>query len=86
MTLTPKEKIALPTAVLLGAVFGFLSVTAGYAGVFLQSIPRDLLAKGADVNAKDAAGKTAEDWAIYYKHERFAEQLKSLQGSAPKVQ
>ena len=52
----------------------------------IQSILRDLLAKGADVNAKDAAGKTAEDWAIYYKHERFAEQLKSLQGSVPQVQ
>jgi ankyrin repeat protein len=43
-----------------------------------------LLTKGADVNARDADGKTADDWATYYKHEQFAEQLRSLQESVNK--
>ena len=37
MTLTLKDKIALPTAIFLSAVFGFLSAAAGYGGVFVAS-------------------------------------------------
>jgi len=50
----------------------------------VQKILRELLTKGADVNARDADGKTAEDWARSYKHEQFAEQLRSLQESINK--
>jgi hypothetical protein len=42
----------------------------------VDGVFRELIAKGADLDAKDTSGKTAEDWAIYYKHERFAEQLR----------
>ena len=47
----------------------------------IQNILRVLLARGADVNAKDADGKTAEDLAKDNKHERFAEQLRSQRES-----
>jgi ankyrin repeat protein len=50
----------------------------------VQSILGDLIAKNADVGAKDAGGRTADDWAIYYKHEQFAEQLKNLPGARRK--
>jgi hypothetical protein len=42
----------------------------------VDGVFRELIAKGADLDAKDASGKTAEDWAMYYKRERFAEQLR----------
>ncbi len=42
----------------------------------VDSVFQELIAKGADLDAKDASGKTAEDWAMYYKRERFAEQLR----------
>jgi Ankyrin repeats (3 copies) len=42
---------------------------------------QELIAKGADPDAKDASGKTVEDWAMYYKHERFAQQLRLIRQS-----
>jgi ankyrin repeat protein len=43
---------------------------------FIQGIVQELLARGADVNAKDVDGKSVEDWAAYYKHERFHDLLR----------
>ena len=50
----------------------------------VEKILREMLTKGADVNATDADGKTAEDWARYYKREQSAERLRSLQESINK--
>ncbi len=52
----------------------------------VHSILSEVLAKGADANARDADGKNAEDWAMYYKHESFAEQLRSRRESRSKDQ
>ena len=35
-----------------------------------QGVLHEVLAKTADVDARDANGKTAEDWATDYKRER----------------
>jgi hypothetical protein len=40
-----------------------------------------LLAKGADVTAKDEKGQTAEDWAVLYHRQELAEQLHKLRES-----
>jgi ankyrin repeat protein len=45
---------------------------------FIQGIVQQMVAKGGDVNAKDAEGKSVEDWAAYYKHERFNALLQNL--------
>jgi ankyrin repeat protein len=37
-----------------------------------------MLAKGAEVDAKDVDGRSVEDWAAYYKHERFEEPLRNF--------
>lgn len=44
----------------------------------IQNILQTMLARGAALNAKDADGKSAADWAVYYKHERFKELLRSF--------
>jgi ankyrin repeat protein len=44
----------------------------------IQGILRQMLAEGANVNAKDTDGRSVEDWAVYYKHERFEELLRSF--------
>jgi hypothetical protein len=55
----------------------------GPEDAFIRAIVKQIVAKGADVNAKDAEGKSVEDWAAYYKHERFDELLQSLRDSTP---
>jgi len=47
----------------------------------VDGVFRELMAKGANLEARDTSGKTAEDWAMYYKHERFAEQLRLIRQS-----
>jgi ankyrin repeat protein len=41
----------------------------------------ELLAKGADVTAKDDIGQTAEDWALLYHRQEMAEQLQKVRKS-----
>jgi len=50
-----------------------------------QSILHEVLANAADVDARDANGKTAEDWATDYKRDHLAVQLRSLRGARSKV-
>ncbi len=51
-----------------------------------QQILRKLLTRSADVNARDVDGKSAEDWAIYYKHDHFVEEIRSFRGIPKQVQ
>ena len=51
-----------------------------------QQILRKLLTQSADVNARDVDGKSAEDWAIYYKHDHFVEEIRSFRGIPKQVQ
>lgn len=44
----------------------------------IQSIARFLVAHGVDDTAKDIDGKTAKDWAIAQKHDKWAYQLRHL--------
>lgn len=44
----------------------------------------ELLAKGADVMAKDDKGQTAEDWALLYHRQELAERLRKTQESEAK--
>ena len=39
-----------------------------------------LIAKGADVNAKDGYGNTPLDWALKYKHPKIADLLRKHGG------
>lgn len=44
----------------------------------IQSIARFLVAHGVDCNARDSDGKTAEDWAIAQKRDKWAYELRRL--------
>jgi hypothetical protein len=54
-----------------------LLMNFGPAAPTVQNILYELLDKGADINPHDSEGKSAEDWARYYRHEQFVEQLRS---------
>jgi uncharacterized protein len=47
----------------------------------IHNVLDELLAKGADVMAKDNKGQTAEDWALLYRRKELAEQLRKIRGS-----
>ena len=56
----------------------------GENDVVAQSVLREVLANAANVDARDANGKTAENWATDYKREHLAEQLRLLRESRSK--
>jgi len=65
------------TALMFLAMYGENDVVA-------QSVLHEVLANVANVDARDANGKTAEDWATDYKREHLAEQLRLLRESRSK--
>jgi Ankyrin repeats (many copies) len=54
-----------------------LLMNFGPADPTVQNILRELLSEGADTGRHDSEGKSAEDWARYYRHEQFIEELRS---------
>jgi hypothetical protein len=43
-----------------------------------QSVLHEVLANASNFDARDANGKTADDWATEYKRDLLVEQLRSL--------
>jgi uncharacterized protein len=58
--------------------------TYGEDDAVAQGILHDVLPKVDDVDARDANGKTAEDWATDYKRKHLAEQLRLLREARSK--
>jgi Ankyrin repeats (3 copies) len=54
-----------------------LLMNFGPADPAVQNILHELLDKGADTSRRDFEGKSAEDWAEYYRHQQFIAQLES---------